>query len=205
MAILPWGMYSPSRKIDMISEVYVKGNTTASDLVFRLNEKFGIVCTRNAIIGTYGRSADLKQQFPLTGATKSSVKITKAERTRRNEERRIKSDAYLKAKALRAQEASVVKAEQTKERSKKRTEFEQRQAAIAAKRSNITAWEDRNSVGVDLMGLREGSCKWPITYGSPFSFCGRDTSIVKHQRQIYCSYHNRLAYDPSNNGAWEDE
>lgn len=207
MTIQPWGRYSPSSKVDMISKVYEDDNTTANDLVVRLNKAFGIVCTRNAIIGTYGRSPELREKFPLTGNHSSKPTVTEESR-RLNEEARAnrqREQAERKAqKQERSKQHSRAKADQTKERSQRRIDFEARQEKIAAKRATITAWEGGHCVGVDLVSLHDGICRWPITMAQPYSFCG--IGVSRHRRnQVYCSYHSRLAYDPTYNGAWDDE
>jgi GcrA cell cycle regulator len=49
---------------------------------------------------------------------------------------------------------------------------------------------------VTIMELRESMCRWP--YGDPtaveFRFCGAESPIGTP----YCSYHSRIAYQPSN-------
>ena len=43
---------------------------------------------------------------------------------------------------------------------------------------------------LDLEDLTDATCKWPVTDGSPFKFCGhkKDTSVP------YCPYHQRAAH-----------
>ena len=45
-----WGRYTPARKAAMIAEVYVENDSSALALATRLEKKFGVVVTRNALI-----------------------------------------------------------------------------------------------------------------------------------------------------------
>lgn len=43
---------------------------------------------------------------------------------------------------------------------------------------------------LDLEDLTDATCKWPVTDGSPFKFCGHE----KDSSVSYCSYHQRVAH-----------
>lgn len=48
----------------------------------------------------------------------------------------------------------------------------------------------------DLMGLTNQRCRWPVTEGSPFLFCGHPGADAAHGVS-YCPYHARMAYQRS--------
>lgn len=164
----------------MIGEVYVEGDSSALTLAFRLHQKFGIIVTRNAIIGTYGRNPELKLKYPLTGnRSGSNSGVT-------DEQYREKAEAAVKRRD-----------ENRQRKAEKKLQMEKRKAEAAAnpevpahvqRRHDIVEWEKANSLAIPLLELTEKTCKWPINDGGPYLFCG----CYKEPQRAYCGFHARL-------------
>lgn len=161
----------------MIAEVYVENDSSALALATRLETKFGVVVTRNAIIGTYGRQPELKLQYPLTGTRSgSNAGIT-------DEQYREKAKADAERREKEREERRVKREAEALERQNKASE----EPHVQHRRS-IVEWETENAKRVTLLELTDRMCKWPINDGGPYLFCG----CGKEPGKSYCSFHARL-------------
>lgn len=193
---LAWGRYTPAQRVEMIVKVYDPAGTTASDLVVRLRNEFGILCTRNAVIGTYNRIEKLKIDHPLTGVTQGAARNMRSEESKRFEQEAKAKRSY--DSSARREVAARNLLLRKREREERTEDVEARQTRINLKRTNIANWEKKNSLHISLIELEPGLCKWPVNDGGPYLFCGRDD---RSEKSSYCCYHHRLVYDPTNDGA----
>ena len=176
-----WGRYTPARKAAMIAEVYVENDSSALALATRLEKKFGVVVTRNAIIGTYGRQPELKLQYPLTGTRSgSNAGIT-------DEQYREKAKADAERREKEREERRIKREAEALERQNKASEEPPVPPHVQHRRS-IVEWETENAKRVTLLELTDRMCKWPINDGGPYLFCGCD----KEPGKSYCGFHARL-------------
>lgn len=176
-----WGRYTPAKKADMIGEVYVVGDSSALALAQRLHRKFGVVVSRNAIIGTYGRHPELKLKYPLTGTRSGSNQGMTDEEYKAKAEKAVQDRiAIRKAKAEKKEEMEKRKAEQAA--------IPKPVAPHVEARRSIIEWEKANCKSIPLLELTERTCKWPINEGGPYLFCGCD----KEPQRAYCTFHARL-------------
>ena len=175
----------------MIAEVYVENDSSALALATRLEKKFGVVVTRNAIIGTYGRQPELKLQYPLTGTRSgSNAGITDEqyrEKAKADAERREKAKSDAERREKEREERRLKREAEALERQNKATE-EPPVPPHVQRRNDIVAWEKENAKGVTLLELTDRMCKWPINDGGPYLFCG----CAKEPGKSYCSFHARL-------------
>lgn len=173
-----WGRFTPARKLDLISQVYQPGDSSALTIATRLHEKFGIVVTRNAIIGTYGRQPELREKYPFTG-TKPSPN---ARKSFAGEFAKARREEIARAKMTKAEERELrdkIEHESTVERAFRKSH--------EAKRAERREWEDANCKKVTLLQLESHQCKWPINNGGPFLFC----AVGVYDTHQYCDFHRK--------------
>lgn len=195
--MIDWTKCTPKAKAELIVKYYDPSGTSAAQLAKRLHKAHGIIVSRNAIIGTYGRMPELRVNYPLNGGrTKGSARpkadhqnTAKSPTLQAELERRAREKQQAREAAARIREEQrQARAQSTDTKIVEHREFMER-------RSERMEEYHRQHVNlhVTLMELEPGMCKWPIG-SKDFVFCGVDEG--RSHISPYCTFHSKLAYNP---------
>lgn len=158
-------------KIDYLTDLYKNTTLSSSQMQAAMNQRFGTTWSRNAIIGKIGRLG-LRPPQP-TGLVKSTRNpVGKRASPQRK-------SAFQKPAAPPANGDSNI-------------------AKLFTAPIEDVGPADAVSQSVDIDGLRDGVCKWPLgefLAKPPFMYCGGRALPGRP----YCIHHARKAVDPIRN------